>query len=895
MRRLYVKAVAALMSATMAFAGISYMPVETKAATSLIPTGLEFVQNNATSATIKWNVVGGATAYNVYEAESRFSSYTKVATVSGDSYTDSNYDGGYYKVAAVVDGTQSSQSEAISFEIQTFGQNTFIFEETDDVTAIQDAINDIYKNMEAGQFSDRRYAVLFKPSTSTYNVKAKVGFYTQVAGLGLTPKEVDVKEIECLARWMTGRKYDGTVNYSALCNFWRSVENMSSGNAYTTWAVSQATSMRKMNLYGSKTVVNNYNDKGDVVSSYTDPNYGILFLHDQGGYASGGFLVDSKISTMVSCGSQQQWLSRNIESGVNAVNENAQNYQSAVWNSVLVGCSTSIKNSDWDRGGTNTVVEKTPIIAEKPYLIYNSDSDEYGIVVPKVKENTVGVSWENMTEADYDYISLKDCYVAKPTDSAKKINTAISGKKALVLTPGIYETETAIEINKENMVVLGLGLATIKPTNGNQCMTVSDVDGVRIAGVLFDAGNVQSDVLFTVGTKAGANEKTDNPNVLSDCFFRVGGADSKPCKTKVCVVINKASTICDNFWVWRADHGAGVAWDKNTAENGIIINGEDVTAYGLMVEHFQKVQTTWNGDGGRCYMYQSELPYDIKSQNVWNEAGSYGFTDYKVSENVKKHEGYGIGIYSCYQAAQCRLKSAITCPDTPDVKFTNVCTYSLVGNGTIDYAINNAGYQIAQSGSMCKVFSYCNKVATGDGTVESRAKDLRAPYITIESKKSNFDTEFKVKYTGKEIKKKIKVSVKGINLIEGIDYTVTYKNNKKIGNATITVKGINNYKGAVKYKMKIVLAKSKLTGKVAKKKKITVKFSKVKGADGYEVSYSTSKKFTKKTTKIKTTKKLKLSFKRKKNTTYYVRVRAYKKVGSKKKYSDYSSKMTIKK
>lgn len=147
-------------------------------------------------------------------------------------------------------------------------------------------------------------------------------------------------------------------------------------------------------------------------------------------------------------------------------------------------------------------------------------------------------------------------------------------------------------------------------------MTVSNVGGVKIAGVLFDAGAKKSSALLTVGTSGDKTSHKDNPILLSDTFYRVGGADSNPGKVTTCVIINSSDVIGDNFWVWRADHGAGVGWNKNTADTGVIINGDNVTTYGLMVEHFQKYQTIWNGNGGKCYMYQSELPYDITSQNV---------------------------------------------------------------------------------------------------------------------------------------------------------------------------------------------------------------------------------------------------------------------------------------
>ena len=649
-----------------------------------------------------------------------------------------------------------------------------------------------------------------------------------------------------------------------------------------------------MNFTGSQKYVEIWRNN-QKIDSYTDPNYGVLYLHDQGGYASGGFLADTKIATNVSSGSQQQWLSRNIESGVKAYRENASNYDAAVWNNVLVGSKTSIQESNWP-AGTSTVVSKTPVIAEKPFLTYDESQDEYGIVVPNVKKDTSGVSWENMSEQDYRYIDIKDCYVAKPTDTADEINARIQNKEALILTPGIYQLDKAINITKDNMVVLGMGLATIKPIAGNQCISVADVQGVRIAGVLFDAGRVESQTLLTVGASKNNNDNSTNPIVLSDCFFRVGGADTEAVKTKCCVVINSNNVICDNFWVWRADHGSGVAWDKTTADNGVIFNGKNVTAYGLMVEHFQKVQTQWNADGGRCYMYQSELPYDIPSQAAWNEAGSYGYTDYKVASDVKSHEGYGIGIYSCYQKAQCFLKSAITCPDTPNVKFTNVCTYSLSGNGSIDYPINQAGYAVMKSSEMCKVLSYSNGQVTLDKTLDKARKNIWSTVIKIGGKTLYSET-FKRVYTGKRIKPSVSVAYGGITLRNGTDYSVTYTNNKKIGaTAKIKVSGQGYFKDSVTYKFKIVPAKVKISKKKISKKKITIQWKKVKGIKKYQVKYSTKKNFKKKATVTKIVKKNKITIKRKKKkTAYYVKIRAYKKVGKKKVYGKYSKVVKVKK
>ena len=59
--------------------------------------------------------------------------------------------------------------------------------------------------------------------------------------------------------------------------------------------------------------------------------------------------------------------------------------------------------------------------------------------------------------------------------------------------------------------------------------------------------------------------------------------------------MNSDNVILDDIWAWRADHGNGVGWTANTADTGVIVNGDDVTAYGLFVEHYQKTEVIWNG------------------------------------------------------------------------------------------------------------------------------------------------------------------------------------------------------------------------------------------------------------------------------------------------------------
>lgn len=180
--------------------------------------------------------------------------------------------------------------------------------------------------------------------------------------------------------------------------------------------------------------------------------------------------------------------------------------------------------------------------------------------------------------------------------------------KNLILTPGIYELIQPIRVTRPHTVVVGLGFATLRPVKGTVSMTTADADGIEIAGLLFDAGPRESPVLLEVGPEESRDRHAKDPITIHDVFFRVGGAGIG--RTKMNLRINSDDTLVDHTWIWRADHGEGVGWDLNTSENGLVVNGNNVAIYGLFVEHHQKFQVLWNGNGGRTYFYQSEIPYD---------------------------------------------------------------------------------------------------------------------------------------------------------------------------------------------------------------------------------------------------------------------------------------------
>lgn len=539
--------------------------------------------------------------------------------------------------------------ERKNFHMDAFGENVFFFSPEDDAAKVQEALDEIYGIQEANQFGKERHAIYFLPGSYDESLRVNVGFYTQVAGLGVSPEAVLLPSVQCEANWLA---YGS--NHNATCNFWRGAENLTL-NSETTWAVSQATYMRRMHL------------KGDI------------HLHDRHGWASGGFLADSKVEGIVDSGTQQQWLSRNCDwEGWNGQN----------WNIVFAGIEEGKAPKETWPQKTYTAVETVERIREKPFLVYCEETG-FGVFVPREQSECKGVSWlrEDVKETGY-VIPISEFYIAKAdVDTADTLNRALTEGKHLFFTPGIYHLDKELLVEGDDKILLGTGLATLIPDKGNRCIYVTGAATI-IAGLLFDAGVQLSDTLLEIA-KTDSKETT----YLYDLFFRVGGVADYEAKVHSCIVINRDYCIGDNFWVWRADHGDHVAWDKNTAENGIIVNGNYVTMYALMVEHFEEYQTVWNGEYGKTIMYQSELPYDVPNQEAWmsHNGAMNGYASYYVAPHVKHHEAWGLGVYSVFRTAAVDEHCVMEIPETPDVKVHNICAVYISSNPGISHVINSAG------------------------------------------------------------------------------------------------------------------------------------------------------------------------------------------------------------
>jgi len=247
----------------------------------------------------------------------------------------------------------------------------------------------------------------------------------------------------------------------------------------------------------------------------------------------------------------------------------------------------------------------------------------------------------------------------------QKINSALAQGQNLLLTPGIYYLDRTIKVKRPGTVVLGLGFPTLVPNNGVVAMLVADVPGVKLSGLLFDAGPLNSPVLLQVGTLHAHKSDPNDPTLLSDVFFRIGGATAG--KATISLVVNSDNVLLDDIWAWRADHGTGVGWTDNTADTGAIVNGDNVTAYSLFVEHYQKYEVMWNGNGGTEIFFQNEMPYDPPSQAAWTEApGVDGWAAFKVADTVTSFRGYGMGSYSFFnQGVNIYPRTCLSPPSPP--------------------------------------------------------------------------------------------------------------------------------------------------------------------------------------------------------------------------------------
>jgi hypothetical protein len=560
-----------------------------------------------------------------------------------------------------------------------------IFDPSMPTSQIQATVDAIATQQVSNQFGTQRYALLFKPGvygTTQTPLIINVGYYTDVAGLGAQPEDVTINgHVDVYNQCFSAN------NCIALDNFWRSLSNLTihvtgtglSGCRASAdfWAVSQASPIRRVNINGANLSLQDYCTAGPQ-------------------FASGGFIADSQIANtggnVIINGSQQQFYVRNSNIGT---------WTNDVWNQVFSGVVGAPAQSY--PSPKYTTLATTPVSREKPFL-YVDASGSYNVFAPAPRTNSADVSWSSGSELGRS-LPISSFFIANTSTSVQKINAELASGQSLILTPGVYQFDRSIEVKKPDTVVLGLGLATLVPQSGNAAITIGAVDGVEVSGLIVDAGPVNSPVLFQIGKPNGSkpNDPTD-PVTLNDVYFRIGGATLGRASTSL--EVDHDNVILDDIWAWRADHGANpaeIGWAVNVGDHGLVVNGDNVTALGLFVEHYEKEQVLWNGNGGETIFYQSELPYDPPIQSAWMDGSANGYPSYVVSDGVTTHHAEGLGIYSFFDPTRnngnfITEDNAMTVPVVPgDVTVHDAGTVFLNGTGQITHVINGVGATVSQT------------------------------------------------------------------------------------------------------------------------------------------------------------------------------------------------------
>jgi hypothetical protein len=570
------------------------------------------------------------------------------------------------------------------------GPNVYIFTPDMPQSQVQATLDAIADQQVPNQFGSQRYALFFEPGS--YGTPAdplifQVGYYTQVAGLGASPGDVVINGSadvynQCFP------SAPGTTNCIALDNFWRSLSNLTiaiaGGSGCQTktefWAVSQAAPMRRVDVTGGTMSFMDYCSAGPQ-------------------FASGGFVADSQFTggTIVN-GSQQQFIVRN---------SNLDGWSNGVWNQVFSGDNGAPAQAFGVPGGAGpyTTLATSPVTQEEPFLYHASDGS-YRVFVPAVQRDSAGPTWATGPAAGTS-VSVSRFFIATPGTPVGQINGALASGLNLILTPGVYHLKQAIAVRRADTIVLGLGVATLIPDRGNAAVQVASVPGVKLSGLMVDAGSVNSPVLMQIGSRPGG--RAVDPTLLQDVYFRIGGAE--PGKATDSLVVNSSDVILDNIWIWRADHGEGVGWTSNVADHGLIVRGDDVTAYGLFVEHFQKTEAIWSGQGGTDIFFQNEMPYDPPSQAAWMaDASTDGYPAFAITGNVRSFTGYGLGSYCFFnQGLPIEATEAFQAPRTaPAVRLHDLLTVFLNGSGSINSVVDGVGVPVtsATAGTPSNVVSF---------------------------------------------------------------------------------------------------------------------------------------------------------------------------------------------
>ncbi len=544
------------------------------------------------------------------------------------------------------------------------------------------------------EWSDNRFAILIGAGNYQMNSLFKLNYYTQILGVAEDTSAVAISPGINVLNNCEKTQDPNCKSPGGLDNFWRSLSDLkidaSMLNGALLFAVSQASPMRDVEILGQDLLTCDWGTGGDC------------------GMTSGGFINHVNMNgKRILLGSQQQFY---------ISNSTFSTLQAGVWNVVsnnnvgeFAGTGDASITNKWN-GYPFTKIDDEGLNNFKIPRLIEADNEwkvVYDSKVPIPIDNFIVLS----PSADKQRTDVS-------SDIIKQINQDLQDKQGLIVMPGIYNLGDTIQV-PDNKIVLGLGLPSLVcPTDTGRCMEVEN-EGVRIAGIVFDAAEAANlndntaSIMLTVGQKGLG--KAENPNILQDVYCRIARTyvQQTAASAYSCIEINADYVIGENLWLWRADHDAvsrNVLWNQDQANYGLIVNGNNVKMYGLFIEHFQNYQTVWVGKNGEINFYQSEMPYFMPDGNKDVDCLFPGGSDIStkqvcaslyIAKEASGFKGTGMGIYSYFPSASADGKfkqnavtaeTAILIDQTQSVTLNNVQTHFLDGDpksGIASILMNN--------------------------------------------------------------------------------------------------------------------------------------------------------------------------------------------------------------
>ena len=294
---------------------------------------------------------------------------------------------------------------------------------------------------------------------------------------------------------------------------------------------------------------------------------------------------------------------------------------------------------------------------------------------------------------------MSQFYVAKPGDTAATLNAALAAGLNLFFTPGVYSVEQPIAITQRQHGGAGHRLPdAAAASTASAPMAVADVDGVKVAGLLFDAGTTNSAALLTGGPGHIDGEPCGQPDhgagrVLPRRRRRGSGKATNSAGRQ-----QQQRDRRRHLGLARRPRQRRDGLDRSTPANtGLLVNGANVLATGLFVEHYQQYQVLWNGENGQDHL--------LPERDAVRRAEP-GRLDQRQRQRMGRVQGgrqrarttraWGLGSYCFFNiggtSTNINAARGFEVPDTwLNVKLHDILTVSLGGNGTISNVVNNTG------------------------------------------------------------------------------------------------------------------------------------------------------------------------------------------------------------